>query len=185
MSVAEQLADLRSGVYLGRIGHYRTDEDLPLLFFGGRFSSFAVMPIKCEPLFLPSAPLGYPTREHWFAAHKTRSLTEHKAISFAPSPQAAKEHGRRVQLQPGWDDGISFAVMVEGIRRQAATYEAFAEQLVATGQRLIAEDSPSDFVWGIRDKGGGYTGRNLLGRALMRVRGELQRGHGLEAADGE
>ena len=37
----------------------------------------------------------------------------------------------------------------------------------------LAEDSPSDFVWGARDPHGGYGGQNLLGLALMQVRQEL------------
>ena len=37
----------------------------------------------------------------------------------------------------------------------------------------FAEDSPSDFVWGAREKGGGYDGQTLLGLALMRARDEL------------
>ena len=36
-----------------------------------------------------------------------------------------------------------------------------------------AEDSPTDFVWGCRDGTGGYGGQNLLGLAVMQVRGEL------------
>jgi len=35
----------------------------------------------------------------------------------------------------------------------------------------LAQDSPSDFVWGARDQDSGYGGLNLLG--LMRVGDEL------------
>ena len=45
--------------------------------------------------------------------------------------------------------------------------------LLITYARPLAEDSPSDFVWGARDPDGGYGGRNLLGLALMCVRAEL------------
>jgi hypothetical protein len=48
------------------------------------------------------------------------------------------------------------------------------DALPATGDRPLAEDSPSDFEWGARDGQGGYTGHNYLGRALMRVRDELR-----------
>ena len=48
------------------------------------------------------------------------------------------------------------------------------ELLLSTGDRILAEDSPRDFVWGCRDPAGGYTGQNLLGRALMRVRDEAR-----------
>jgi predicted NAD-dependent protein-ADP-ribosyltransferase YbiA (DUF1768 family) len=39
--------------------------------------------------------------------------------------------------------------------------------LLLTHPRPLAEDSPSDFVWGCRDPQGGYGGQNLLGLALM------------------
>ena len=51
---------------------------------------------------------------------------------------------------------------------------ALGELLLCTGDRILAEDSPYDPVWGCRDRSGGYTGQNLLGRALMRVRDELR-----------
>jgi len=42
-----------------------------------------------------------------------------------------------------------------------------------THPRPLAEDSPSDFLWGARDPEGGYDGQNLLGIALMRIRDEV------------
>ncbi len=38
----------------------------------------------------------------------------------------------------------------------------------------MAEDSPWDFEWGVRDAHGGYDGQNLLGGALILVREELR-----------
>ena len=51
--------------------------------------------------------------------------------------------------------------------------EPYRSGLLLTHPRPLAEDSPSDFVWGCRDPDGGHSGRNLLGLALMRVRDEL------------
>jgi hypothetical protein len=39
--------------------------------------------------------------------------------------------------------------------------------------RPLAENSPSDFLWGCRDPQGEYGGQNSLGLALMQVRAEL------------
>jgi predicted NAD-dependent protein-ADP-ribosyltransferase YbiA (DUF1768 family) len=50
----------------------------------------------------------------------------------------------------------------------------FRGWLLATGERVLVEDSPYDYVWGGRDRSGGYSGRNLLGVALMEVRLELR-----------
>ena len=63
--------------------------------------------------------------------------------------------------------------MLTGLRVKFAHPEWRAE-LLATGVDDIAEDSPTDFIWGIRDASGGFTGRNLLGKALMRVRHEIR-----------
>ena len=51
--------------------------------------------------------------------------------------------------------------------------EPYRSALLLTHPSPLAEDSPSDFVWGARDSDRGYGGQNLLGLALMRVRDEL------------
>ena len=51
--------------------------------------------------------------------------------------------------------------------------EPYRSALPLTHPRPLAEDSPSDFVWGARDSDRGYGGQNLLGLALMCVRDEL------------
>jgi predicted NAD-dependent protein-ADP-ribosyltransferase YbiA (DUF1768 family) len=51
--------------------------------------------------------------------------------------------------------------------------EPYRSGLLLTHPRPLAEDSPTDFVWGCRDPDGGYGGQNLLGLALMQVRAEL------------
>ena len=53
------------------------------------------------------------------------------------------------------------------------TLEPYHSALLLTHPHPLAEDSPSDFVWGARDPDGGHGGQNLLGLALMRVRDEL------------
>ncbi len=51
--------------------------------------------------------------------------------------------------------------------------EAYRSALLLTHPRPLAEDSPTDFIWGARDARGGLDGQNLLGAALMRVRDDL------------
>jgi ribA/ribD-fused uncharacterized protein len=61
-------------------------------------------------------------------------------------------------------------------------HEDLHQRLLATGNRILAEASPIDLIWGIGftdshpealqpDK---WTGQNLLGKALMSVRSTLQ-----------
>jgi predicted NAD-dependent protein-ADP-ribosyltransferase YbiA (DUF1768 family) len=53
--------------------------------------------------------------------------------------------------------------------------------LAATGDRVLVEDSPTDPIWGGRDRRGGHGGRNLLGLVLMEVRAEMRGGRPGEA----
>ena len=107
-------------------------------------------------------------------AHKTVSHDEHESIRTANEPRTAKARGRKVQLRPDWD-AIKLGVMVEILRHWYAANPDRAQQLVATGDVLILEDSPTDAIWGIRSRDGRLTGTNLLGRAHMAVRAELRR----------
>ena len=63
--------------------------------------------------------------------------------------------------------------MVCALRGKFGQIEAYRSALLLTHRRPLAEDSPTDVVWGCRDAEGGHGGRNLLGLALMQVRGEL------------
>lgn len=63
--------------------------------------------------------------------------------------------------------------MLDVVRAKFAD-EPLRALLLSTGEQLLAEDSPYDPVWGWRDHAGAYSGSNLLGRALMRVRDELR-----------
>jgi len=90
------------------------------------------------------------------------------------TPLAAKRAGRDVALPADWDQ-LRLLVMLDVVRAKFAA-ESLHELLLSTGDHVLAEDSPYDPVWGCRDRRGGYTGQNLLGRALMRVRDELRDG---------
>ena len=105
-------------------------------------------------------------------------------IMATRDPEAAQRIGRQVR-------GFSSAVW--RAHAEAAVQQANAAKfsqnprigdvLLNTGQRPIAEASRGDTVWGIglseddpraRDPDEWYRGTNLLGKVLMRVRGELR-----------
>jgi hypothetical protein len=62
--------------------------------------------------------------------------------------------------------------MLCGLRGKFAL-EPYRSALLLTHPRPLAQDSPTDFVWGCRDPQGAYNGHNLLGLALTQVREEL------------
>lgn len=169
-----------------------------VLFYGGPFSNFVGGPFEIRDfdglVYLgehgtTTRPLSpdhredkeiaqsthlslYPTIEHYFQANKAITREAHDHIRTQRGPWQAKKAGRSTDLRPDWED-VKYDVMLAGLRVKFEQ-EEFREVLMGTGGRLIAEDSPTDFVWGIRDAEGGYTGTNLLGKALMEIRDEIR-----------
>ena len=156
-------------------------------FYGGWLSNFAPTP-------RPRLPFGYlghhesdrvPVRtvEHWFQACKATCRQQFDLIRASGSPAIAKQSGGKTELRPDWEQ-VKFEVMLCALRgkfaldqskagRQGQKIEPYHSGLLLTHPRPLAEDSPSDFVWGARDSHGGLSGQNLLGLALMQVRQEL------------
>lgn len=171
---------------------FETDSDW-IFFYGGPFSNFAPSAIVIE---YPqpwhgdgSGSLGAPYREsyatveHFFQASKAAAGFDHEMIRTADSPGESKSRGNSRQswapgcahlplLREDWED-VKYEVMVAGLREKFAMPN-YMPALLATSGSMIAEDSPTDFIWGIRDERGGFTGENLLGKALMEVRTELE-----------
>ncbi len=63
--------------------------------------------------------------------------------------------------------------MLHALRGKFVALEPYRSGLLLTHPRPLAENSPTDFVWGCCDPDGGHGGQNLLGLALMQVRAEL------------
>lgn len=155
--------------------HYATHG--PLYFYGGPFSSFAVRPTLIAPAYAGTdlrarSRATYQCRERYYQGAKAMSRSEHDWVIAPTDTWEAKARGQVVKLRPDWEE-VKYEIMVEGIRAECEQHEDFAQLLRLTGDRQIAEDSPTDFIWGIRDERGGMTGENLLGKALMEVRAEI------------
>jgi ribA/ribD-fused uncharacterized protein len=152
-------------------------------FYGGDLSSMT----STRGLLLPEGWFGHPNGpalvavpfvENWFQACKATSASDFFWILDSPDPFKAKrrggprgEGGRRIELRPDWE-AVKFWVMrcAHGGKHRLPRYQGV---LSATGRSVLVEDSPSDFIWGGRDRRGGLCGRNLLGIVLMEVRAEL------------
>jgi ribA/ribD-fused uncharacterized protein len=146
-----------------------------LFFYGGLLSNFASTP----RLELPFGYYGHHetsrvrvrTVEHYFQACKTTDRLAFERIFGYPTAASAKRAGRRTNLRPDWEE-VKLDVMLHALRGKFAL-EPHRVALLRTLPRPLAENSPTDFVWGARDAHGGYAGQNLLGIALMQVRAEL------------
>ncbi|MGH2948686.1 MAG: NADAR family protein, partial [Solirubrobacteraceae bacterium] len=147
--------------------------DVLRFYAGSPFSNFAHYPIWLPCPLDGDVLVEHPTVEHAFQAAKATNWPDFRRVWLAPTAAEAKRLGRwKITARPDWASR-RFHAMLAALR---AKYRIprFRDALLATGDRPLAEDSPSDFEWGARDDRGGYTGHNYLGRALMRVRDELR-----------
>ena len=110
------------------------------------------------------------------------SFTASKILD-STSPREQKDLGRRVQ---GYDDNIwdteRLDIMSYGLYYKFDQNPEFKQQLLDTGDRILVEASPYDTIWGVGLKEDDDTildeqlwrGQNLLGKALMNVRGTIR-----------
>ena len=107
-----------------------------------------------------------------------------EAILAAEDPATIKKLGRLVTPfdKQIWE-GIRQVVAYRGLYAKFSQSEALREQLLATGDALLAECSRNDWIWGVgwgmtdpeRLKRSKWMCINLLGFSLMQVRKALQR----------
>jgi ribA/ribD-fused uncharacterized protein len=104
-------------------------------------------------------------------------------IESATDPKACKSLGRGVRH---FDDALWKAhledIAFEVVRQKFEASSELRQLLLATGERVIAEASPNDSIWGIGvnladDRSLNpalWCGQNILGYALMRARSHLR-----------
>lgn len=112
------------------------------------------------------------TVEHYFQAQKFEGTPHEDAIRTAANPKVAKSMGqdRKRPLRADWEK-VKDTVMVRGVLAKFQTHTAIRQILLDTGDRLLVENAPSDYYWGIGQDG---SGRNQLGKTLMAVRKQLR-----------
>ncbi|QKW09482.1 NADAR family protein [Streptomyces sp. NA04227] len=128
----------------------------------------------------------YATAEHWMMAGKARLFGDAEAereVLRASSPGAAKHVGRLVRDfdETAWSRH-RFGLVVEGSFHKFAAHPELRDFLLATGDKVLVEASPTDRIWGIGlaadDEAaadpGRWPGTNLLGFALMVARDRLR-----------
>lgn len=163
----------------GRRGLDHGCPPLPIRFYGvasefGAFSNFAPYPIRIEGQL-------FPTSEHYFQALKFRGSEHAETIRRAATPGKAARFGRsrRFRIRPDWE-AVKRDVMLRALRAKFGQHAELRALLLSTGRAPLVEHTPRDSYWG---DGGDGSGKNWLGRLLVRVRAEL-RGEG-EASGGD
>lgn len=133
----------------------------------GCFSNFAPYPIELDGK-------KWLTTEHYFQAQKFILTAPEYAekIRQANSPMKAATLGRsrKVPIRSDWEE-VKVAIMEKAVRRKFESYPELQHILLSTGDEEIIEKTNVDHFWGIGSSG---TGKNMLGRILMKLRGEYQ-----------
>ncbi|MDJ1471979.1 NADAR family protein [Xanthocytophaga flava] len=131
----------------------------------GEFSNFALYPIKLKGKM-------WPTSEHYFQAQKFVDTPYEETIRKAISPMKAAELGRtrKVKFRRDWDS-VKDNIMYEAIKAKFTQHTELAELLLKTGDVRIIEHTENDSYWG---DGGDRSGKNKLGKLLMKLREELK-----------
>lgn len=128
-------------------------------------SNFYMCPVQYEGYL-------YPSSEHAYMAAKTTDGVERRYIASLLSPKDAKAYGRQLKLRDGWE-GMKQQVMREILLDKFKRNTRLTQLLLATGdQQLIEGNWWGDKIWGVCLKTN--VGQNLLGKALMQIRTELQ-----------
>ncbi|TDC83065.1 NADAR family protein [Micromonospora sp. KC606] len=130
----------------------------------------------------------YATAEHYMMVGKARLSGDEATAArmlTVPSPGAVKALGRQVQGfdQTVWD-AHRFDLVVAGNVAKFGQHPELGKYLARTGNRILAEASPVDRIWGIglaatdprTCNPAQWRGLNLLGFALMHARAQLATG---------
>lgn len=127
----------------------------------------------------------YSCCEQWMMAEKARMFGDQDALDLilgTTAPSKQKSLGRSVKnFDPSVWDERCLGVVARGNMLKFEQNCSLGDKLLATGDRILAEASSSDRIWGIglaEDNPDArsvsrWRGTNLLGEALMIVRRDL------------
>jgi len=139
-----------------------------------------------SPIFLDGAT--YNCVEQWIMASKARACGDQSVqeqVMQTKNPRKQKGLGRSIDkkaVDRYWKVQQKWNVQLRGCRAKFQQNHKLATSLLQTGQKPIAEASPSDEIFGIglapsnplAQDPANWKGLNLLGKALMQVRNELR-----------
>ena len=131
--------------------------------------------------------INYQNVEQFFTAEKARTFQDQATVNSimeAESPSEMKylgKHTKGFNLNI-WNEKAA-SVMIKGLRAKFSQNQRLQEKLLNTNDKLLAESSKNDSVWGTgmamtdpnafnKDSWGG---KNQLGNLLMKVREELRK----------
>jgi len=140
-----------------------------------------------HPVYLDGVK--YPTAEHLFQSlkfigHRPEVVSKIRKTSLPT--EAIKEARKNIKdVKKGWvSQGGNVAAMREVLLLKFSQHSGLKRQLLLTGDSELVEASPIDVFWGIGSGAGFGTGRNELGKALIRTRETIRAQSGLGIGSG-
>lgn len=154
------------------------------VFFWGKedvFSNFYFSPFRHQDLVFKWSEQAVMYRKaKLFGANRIAD-----AILKADSPDQCKKLGRSRQIPFDEDVWVKNRERIyKEVLRDKFSYSKTREAILSTGDKILAEASPYDQIWGIGLREGHphaqipskWRGKNLLGKVLMEVREEIEKG---------
>ena len=116
----------------------------------------------------------WPTSEHYFQAQKFAGTAHEDEVRLAPTAGSAARAGRdrQLPLRRDWEE-VKLEVMRTALRGKFGSHSVLVDLLLSTGEEEIVEKTTDDYYWGCGSEGNGL---NMLGKLLMELRAEYQRG---------
>ena len=172
------------------IQQYKRKSKLKYVFFWSDTERGNEVTKACLSQWYPSVftadEITYSTAEQYMMAQKAQLFQDkaiYKEIMTAKHPKQCKALGQQVKnfSQTVWD-AHKFQIVVDGNMAKFSQNPKLKEFLLQTGDRVLAEASPYDKIWGIGMTEDNekvinpleWNGQNLLGFALMEVRRKLK-----------
>lgn len=119
----------------------------------------------------------YLNNEAAFQAQKTLDITERKKFSIL-SPSKAKYNGRCLKLRKDWEQ-VKDEIMYQICLAKFTQNEELKKKLLSTNNEELVEGTTGwhDNYWGNCecDKCKNITGKNQLGKTLMKIREKLKK----------
>ncbi len=151
-----------------------------ILFFNGQPPEYDFLD-NYHPCDFSVDGVPYRSLEHFYQSMKARDSRLREWIRSAPTPAEASKRGRSLspdQMVPGWEpstnemphdwDTNKLGVMLRGMFYKFGRGDPnLRERLLATGDAVLHEDSPTDKVYGVK-------GEDWAGRLLMETRETLR-----------
>lgn len=150
-----------------------------VFFWGGPFSNFYPAKIVVDGIT-------YFCTEQYFMSKKALHFGDEETntlIMQSTDPKTAKKLGRQVKgfIAKEWDN-VSRTYMFEANYAKFTQHKRLKDELLATGNKKLAEASPFDNLWGLgldafhaaRIDESEWPGKNWLGEVLMLVREKIR-----------